>query len=167
MDALKAAIIPVDEEEAKKKRWGRMPFPDLVAALEKAMEKNGPGIVLRTDQKPAQTPGNVVIGENYFEILLYLRIGFQRLKRVRGGSVDTNTIQEKIRLTLATSIRIRALLAATTNLFRFRRVGLQSPEVPTTGLNSVWTRSGYVVATPSRGAARIDAKGRSIEHSFT
>ena len=70
MDALKAAIIPVDEEEAKKKRWGRMPLPDLIAALEKAMEKNGPGMVLRTDQKPAKTPDNVVIGENYFEILL-------------------------------------------------------------------------------------------------
>jgi hypothetical protein len=70
MDDLKAAIIPVDEEEAKKKRWGRMPLPDLIAALEKAIEKNGPGMVLRTDQKPAKTPDNVVIGENYFEIQL-------------------------------------------------------------------------------------------------
>ena len=35
MDGLKAAIIPVDEVEAKKKRWGSMPLPDLIAALEK------------------------------------------------------------------------------------------------------------------------------------
>jgi hypothetical protein len=70
MDDLKAAIIPVDEEEAKKKRWGRMPLPDLIAALEKTIEKNGPGMVLRTDQKPAKAPDNVIIGKNYFEIQL-------------------------------------------------------------------------------------------------
>lgn len=64
MDALKAAIIPVDEAEAKKKRWGQMPLPDLIAAL----EKKAPGMVLRTDQKPAKPPENVSIGENYFEI---------------------------------------------------------------------------------------------------
>jgi hypothetical protein len=66
MDALKTAIIPVDEKQALKKRWGRMPLPDLIAAL----EKKAPGRVLRTDQKPASLPENVVIGDNYFELRL-------------------------------------------------------------------------------------------------
>jgi hypothetical protein len=66
MVALKAAIIPVDEQEAIKKRWGRMPLPDLIAALEQKV----PGMVFRTDQKPATPPGNLVVGENYFEIQL-------------------------------------------------------------------------------------------------
>jgi metallo-beta-lactamase superfamily protein len=67
MDALKAAIVPVDEKEALKKRWGRMPLPDLIAALK---AKASPGMVLRTDQKPADPPDNVVIGDNYFEVRL-------------------------------------------------------------------------------------------------
>lgn len=66
MVALKAAIIPVDEKEALKKRWGRMPLPDLIAAL----EAKAPGMVFRTDQKPAKPPNNGVIGENYFEVWL-------------------------------------------------------------------------------------------------
>jgi hypothetical protein len=66
MDALKAAIIPVDEKEALKKRWGRMPLPDLIAAL----EKKARGMILRTDRKPATAPGNVTIGEDYFEVRL-------------------------------------------------------------------------------------------------
>jgi hypothetical protein len=67
MDALKAAIIPVDEKEALKKRWGRMPLPDLIAALK---AKAPPDVVLRTDQKPTNPPDNVVIGDNYFEVRL-------------------------------------------------------------------------------------------------
>jgi Metallo-beta-lactamase superfamily len=67
MVALKAAIIPVDEKEALKKRWGRMPLPGLIAALEK---RATPAIVLRTDQKPADPPDNIVIGDNYFEVRL-------------------------------------------------------------------------------------------------
>ena len=43
-----------------------MPLPDLIAAL----EKKSPGRVLRTDQKPASPPENVVIGDNYFEVRL-------------------------------------------------------------------------------------------------
>lgn len=66
MTALKAAIIPVDEQEALKKRWGRMPLPDLIAAL----ETKAPGMVFRTDQKPAKPPNNVVIGESYCEVWL-------------------------------------------------------------------------------------------------
>jgi hypothetical protein len=45
MEALKIAIIPVDEKEAKKKHWGRMPLPELIAALE---NKKPPVTVLRT-----------------------------------------------------------------------------------------------------------------------
>ena len=66
MDGLKAAIIPVDEKEALKKRWGRMPLPDLIAAL----EKRTPGMILRTDQEPVNRPGNVVINDSYFEVML-------------------------------------------------------------------------------------------------
>jgi hypothetical protein len=66
MDALKAAIIPVDEKEALKKHWGRMPLPDLIAALEKKV----PGMVLRTDQKPSNPPDNLLISDDYFEIRL-------------------------------------------------------------------------------------------------
>ena len=66
MTQLKAAIVPVDEKEALKKRWGRMPLPDIIAAL----EQKAPGMVLRTDQKPAKVPDNVVIRDDYFEITL-------------------------------------------------------------------------------------------------
>ncbi|MGH6883517.1 MBL fold metallo-hydrolase [Hypericibacter sp.] len=57
MDKLGLAMIPVDEEMAKKKRWGRMPLPDLVTAL---TAKTG-GAVLRTDDKavPAAVAGKV------------------------------------------------------------------------------------------------------------
>jgi len=61
-----AAIIPVDEAEAKKKHWGDMPLPDLIAAL----EKKAPGMVLRTDQEPVNRATNVVIDEKYFEVIL-------------------------------------------------------------------------------------------------
>jgi hypothetical protein len=66
MDGLKAAIIPVDEAEAKKKHWGSMPLPDLIAAL----EKKAPGMVLRTDQEPVNRARNVVIDDKYFEVIL-------------------------------------------------------------------------------------------------
>jgi hypothetical protein len=67
MVSLKAAIIPVDEEEAKKKRWGRMPLPELIQALSGAL-KDGP--ILRTDQSPTGRWDNVVVTDNYFEISL-------------------------------------------------------------------------------------------------
>jgi beta-lactamase superfamily II metal-dependent hydrolase len=66
MDGLKAGMIPVDEKEALKKRWGRMPLPDLIAAL----EKKAPGMILRTDHEPVNRPANVVIDDSYFEIML-------------------------------------------------------------------------------------------------
>jgi hypothetical protein len=67
MIALKAAIIPVDEKEALKKHWGRMPLPDLIIALK---AKAPPDTVLRTDQKPANPPNNVVTHDDYFEVRL-------------------------------------------------------------------------------------------------
>ena len=67
MNRLKAAIIPVDEAEAKKKRWGRMPFPELIAEL----EDKAPKMVFRTDQSPSQpTSPNVVVNNSYFQINL-------------------------------------------------------------------------------------------------
>jgi Metallo-beta-lactamase superfamily len=66
MAALRTAIIPVDEEEAKKKRWGSMPLPELLDALEKKV----PGMVLRTDKKPDKLPDNIAMGDNYFEVHL-------------------------------------------------------------------------------------------------
>jgi hypothetical protein len=66
MDRLKVGIIPVDEKEALKKRWGRMPLSDLI----KALENKAPGMILRTDQEPVNRPGSVVIDDNYFEVTL-------------------------------------------------------------------------------------------------
>jgi hypothetical protein len=43
-----------------------MPLPDLIAAL----EKKAPGMILRTDQEPVNRPGNVVIDDSYFEVML-------------------------------------------------------------------------------------------------
>ena len=67
MEALKIAIIPVDEKEANKKHWGRMPLPELVAALE---NRKPPVTVLRTDQDPVHFPNNATITNEYFEIRL-------------------------------------------------------------------------------------------------
>jgi hypothetical protein len=72
MKRLKAAIIPVDEAMAKKKRWGRMPLPGLVTALEKAVTMDASkagGVFLRTDVTPSGAPpSSVTVKEQYFEI---------------------------------------------------------------------------------------------------
>jgi hypothetical protein len=65
MNRLKTAIIPVDEAEAKKKRWGRMPLPELITALE---TKRPAVTLLRTDQDPATSPSQGTITRDYFEI---------------------------------------------------------------------------------------------------
>jgi hypothetical protein len=65
MDALKAAIIPVDEVEAKKKRWGSMPLPELIEALQ---SKRPAVIFLRTDKDPATAPSQGKITSEYFEL---------------------------------------------------------------------------------------------------
>ena len=67
MVSLKAAIIPVDEAEAKKKRWGSMPLPELIQALSEKL-KDGP--LLRTDQTPSGRWDNVVVADDYFELSL-------------------------------------------------------------------------------------------------
>jgi hypothetical protein len=67
MENLQAAIIPVDEEEAKKKRWGRMPLPDLIAALE---NKQPPVSVLRTDQDPVNSSNQATVTNEYFDFRL-------------------------------------------------------------------------------------------------
>lgn len=48
MDSLQMAVIPVDQEMAKKKKWGAMPLAPLVSALKEKTSKNG--FVLRTDK---------------------------------------------------------------------------------------------------------------------
>jgi hypothetical protein len=68
---LQAAIIPVDEKEAKKKRWGRMPLPDLIAALE---NKQPPVSVLRTDQDPTNLPHQATVTKEYFDFALLIRV---------------------------------------------------------------------------------------------
>jgi len=72
MKMLQAVIIPVDEAMAKKKRWGRMPLPSLVTALEKAVTRGGSkneGVSLRTDVTPSGAPPpKVTVTEEYFEI---------------------------------------------------------------------------------------------------
>jgi hypothetical protein len=67
MDALKAAIIPVDEVEAKKKRWGSMPLPELIEALQ---TKRPTITFLRTDKDPATAPSQGTITSGYFELSL-------------------------------------------------------------------------------------------------
>ena len=67
MVSLKAAVIPVDEEEAKKKRWGRMPLPELITVLGQKVKE---GILLRTDRTPTSSWDNVVVADDYFELSL-------------------------------------------------------------------------------------------------
>jgi hypothetical protein len=67
MTSLKIAMIPVDHDMAVKKRWGNMPFPDLLAALDKATD----GFVLRVDQPvPEEHAEKVVVDELYYEVTI-------------------------------------------------------------------------------------------------
>jgi hypothetical protein len=47
MERLRVAMIPVNHDMAVKKRWGKMPLDELVAAL----DKQAKGVVLRADDK--------------------------------------------------------------------------------------------------------------------
>ena len=58
MGRLKAALLPVDKDMAMKKRWGRMPLPELLTALD---QKTG-GQVLRSD---ADRPGGAKLYHDY------------------------------------------------------------------------------------------------------
>jgi hypothetical protein len=66
MTNLHIAAIPVDHEMAMKKRWGRMPLPELVTALD---TKTG-GKVVRIDQGPETPIHGVVETEHYFDIAI-------------------------------------------------------------------------------------------------
>jgi hypothetical protein len=60
---LRVAMIPVDHDMAVKKRWGRMPLDELVAAL----AKQAKGVVLRVDQPiPQNIHGEAVVEDPLF-----------------------------------------------------------------------------------------------------
>jgi hypothetical protein len=67
MERLRVAMIPVDQEIANKKRWGRMPLDEIVAALDERT-KPGKGAVLRVDRPLPETQERVVETELYFEV---------------------------------------------------------------------------------------------------
>jgi hypothetical protein len=66
MDGLEAVMIPVDHAMAVKKRWGNMPLPELVEAL----NKKAGGAVFRTDEPAPKVRQKVAATELYFEVTL-------------------------------------------------------------------------------------------------
>jgi hypothetical protein len=64
MENLRVAMIPVDEEMAKRKRWNHMPLDDILAAL----DKRAKGVVLRVDKPAPATQENVVEDPLFFEV---------------------------------------------------------------------------------------------------
>jgi hypothetical protein len=64
MERLRVAMIPVDHEMAVKKRWGKMPLDELVAAL----NSQAKGVVLRVDKPKPATTENVVEDKLFFEV---------------------------------------------------------------------------------------------------
>jgi hypothetical protein len=63
MKNLRVAMIPVDQEMAKKKRWGKMPLEELVTAL----NKQAKGAVLQVDKAtPTDTHGEKVVEDPLF-----------------------------------------------------------------------------------------------------
>jgi hypothetical protein len=66
MEKLRVAMIPVDQEMAKKKRWGHMPLDELVTAL----GKQAKGVVLRVDKPMPATQEQVVEDRLFFEVTL-------------------------------------------------------------------------------------------------
>lgn len=64
MKALRVAMIPVDHEMAKKKRWNKMPLDELVAAL----KARATGAVLRVDEPMPATQENVIEDKLFFEV---------------------------------------------------------------------------------------------------
>jgi hypothetical protein len=67
MERLRVAMIPVNQEMAKKKRWNKMPLDALVTALGK-QTKGATGAVLRVDQPKPATQQNVVEDRLFFEV---------------------------------------------------------------------------------------------------
>lgn len=67
MGNLRAAMIPVDHAVALKKRWGNMPLPELLDALDERTRR----FVLRSDKPaPRDGPYPLVERELYFELTL-------------------------------------------------------------------------------------------------
>jgi len=64
MTELKVAVVPVDQEVARKMRWGAMPLETLVAALSKTAKKG----VLRTDMDPVKRIDGVSVDPFFFDI---------------------------------------------------------------------------------------------------
>lgn len=64
MENLRVAMIPVDQEMAKKKRWDHMPLDQLVTAL----VKQAKGAVLRVDKPKPATQEQVVEDRLFFEV---------------------------------------------------------------------------------------------------
>jgi hypothetical protein len=64
MERLRVAMIPVDQEMAKKKRWNHMPLDDLVIAL----NQRAKGVVLRVDKPMPATQEKVVEDDLFFEV---------------------------------------------------------------------------------------------------
>lgn len=68
MDSLQTAVIPVDQEMAKTKKWGAMPLAPLVSALQKKTASKG--FVVRTDRDlpPGANEAGIVSTPEYVEI---------------------------------------------------------------------------------------------------
>ncbi|WP_396604500.1 hypothetical protein ACFLEY_02255 [Bradyrhizobium sp. YCK136] len=64
MQRLRVAMIPVDHEMAVKKRWGKMPLDELVAAL----NERAKDVVLRVDQPMAKKQASVIEDDLFFEV---------------------------------------------------------------------------------------------------
>jgi hypothetical protein len=63
MERLRVAMIPVDHDMAVKKRWGKMPLDELVAAL----SKQARGVVLQVDKPPPpDAHGEAVVEDPLF-----------------------------------------------------------------------------------------------------
>lgn len=77
MKQLAIAAIPVDHEMAVKKRWGKMPLPELVEALRREAK-----CVLRSDEAPTQPPDNADVKDLYFDISLCRRCCFARQRNI-------------------------------------------------------------------------------------
>ena len=65
MKRLRVAMLPVDEEMAKRKGWTQMPLPELVTAL----EQRASGGVLRVDRPSPVKKEQVIEDRLFFEVV--------------------------------------------------------------------------------------------------
>jgi len=66
MDAIELAFVPVDHAMAVKKRWGRMPFPELMDRLE---EKTHGNVVRIDTDLPAGLKQKVTQTDLFYEVI--------------------------------------------------------------------------------------------------